>query len=224
MKTIVILSGGMDSATLLYAVKSRGDAVKALSVDYGQRHVRELLAASRICEEAGVEHRVADLTALRPFMSGSSQTDDVPVPEGHYTEESMKATVVPNRNMLLLATAAAWAISSKFNCVAYGAHAGDHAIYPDCRESFIATMREAFLNCDWHPIKLEAPFTGMSKADIAKLGGQLGVPFALTYSCYAGREKHCGRCGTCVERREAFQLSGVPDPTAYEIENVPVSM
>jgi 7-cyano-7-deazaguanine synthase len=153
-------------------------------------------------------------------MGGSSQTDkSVPVPEGHYEEESMKQTVVPNRNMILLALAGAWAISTKSDAIAYAAHSGDHAIYPDCRPEFTEAMSDALRLCDWHEVKLMRPFlypTPMSKADIVKLGTSLGVPFELTWSCYKGGEKHCGKCGTCVERVEAFQLAGVEDPTEYE--------
>lgn len=128
----------------------------------------------------------------------------------------MKLTVVPNRNMILLALAGAWAVSTKSEAIAYAAHAGDHAIYPDCRPEFAEAMQGALLLCDWHPVRIARPFLAMSKADLVKLGAELGVPFALTWSCYKGGDKHCGKCGTCVERREAFELAGVPDPTKYQ--------
>jgi 7-cyano-7-deazaguanine synthase len=128
----------------------------------------------------------------------------------------MKLTIVPNRNMLLLATAGAYALSRDTHTVAYAAHAGDHTIYPDCRPQFVSAMQLAFERCDFTPLTLHAPFLSITKADIVTLGASLHVPFALTYSCYEGREAHCGRCGTCTERKEAFQLAGVPDPTEYE--------
>lgn len=219
MKIILTLSGGMDSAVLLWLLKNQGHEVRCLSVDYGQRHRKELRSAVELARLAGVEHKVVDLSAVRELMAGSSQTSDLPVPEGHYAEESMKQTVVPNRNMLLLALAGAWAVSTKSDAIAYAAHTGDHAIYPDCRPEFTEAMEKAFQLCDWHPVKLIRPFLQpkpMTKADITKLGQGLGVPFGLTWSCYKGEEVHCGKCGTCVERIEAFQLAGVPDPTEYK--------
>ncbi len=216
-KTVVVMSGGMDSTTLLYEMKARGREVIPLGIDYGQRHGKELLAARRICDKLGLTYQIADLRALKPFLGGSSQTDEaVPVPEGHYAEESMKKTVVPNRNMILLAVAIARAISAGADEVAYGAHAGDHAIYPDCRPDFVYAMQDAARHCDWKDVQITAPFIHLSKADVAKRGFMLGVPFAETWSCYQGRADHCGKCGTCTERIEAFQLGGLIDPTIYE--------
>lgn len=217
MKIVQIFSGGMDSATLLYWLRHRGDQVWPLGIDYGQRHGRELQYAKRLCDHLGLTYEVADLTGLKKFMGGSSQTDPtIPVPHGHYAAENMKLTVVPNRNMLMLAIAAAYAISLKADAVAYGAHAGDHTIYPDCRATFTQTMREAFLNCDWHPVDLLVPFQTWSKGDIAKEGTKLGVPYEMTWTCYEGGQVHCGLCGACTERREAFQEAGVSDPTIYK--------
>ena len=216
-KTVLIYSGGMDSTVLLYHLLDERHDMAALSIDYGQRHRRELEAAKRITSRLGIEHHVADLSALRPLMAGSSQTSDgIAVPHGHYEAESMKLTVVPNRNMLMLSVAGAWAISRKSEFVAYAAHAGDHAIYPDCREEFVRPLAEALANADWHRVDILRPFVRMTKADICARGAALGVPFGLTYSCYEGRETHCGLCGTCMERREAFKLAGVTDPTTYE--------
>jgi 7-cyano-7-deazaguanine synthase len=219
MKTVVIYSGGMDSTTLLYYFLSQGREVKCLSVNYGQRHRKELQFAVEICKEIGVEHHVADLSSIRPFIAGSSQTSEkVDVPLGHYTDETMKLTVVPNRNMIMISIAVGWAQSLKYDVVGYAAHAGDHAIYPDCRKEFFHALNEGVrLATLWQPVALEAPFLDMSKADICRLGNQLGVPYERTWSCYQGRELHCGRCGTCVERREAFILAGVADPTRYEV-------
>jgi 7-cyano-7-deazaguanine synthase len=150
-------------------------------------------------------------------VRGSSQSDpNIAVPHGHYTDESMKQTVVPNRNMLMLSVAVAWAISVKADSVCYGAHAGDRAIYPDCREEFASAFNTAALLADWHQVSLSRPFVDMSKAEIVTLGRTLEVPFGQTWSCYEGGEKHCGLCGTCVERAEAFREAAVEDPTEYE--------
>jgi len=223
MRAVVIYSGGMDSSVLLYDLLLRqGFEVKALGVNYGQRHAKELYAAKRIAEKLGVEYRVADLRALRQFMQGSSQTDAaVEVPDGHYEEGTMRKTVVPNRNSIMLNVAAAWAISLKYDAIAYAAHAGDHAQYPDCRPAFVNAMRNLLSTVDWSPLELLAPFSDMSKADIARLGADIGVPFEETWSCYKGLEKHCGFCGTCQERVWAFQAAGVLDPTVYEAGGIP---
>lgn len=214
---VVLLSGGMDSTTLLYALKAEGHHVRALAVNYGQRHNRELRAAVSIADEAHVPIRVIDLSDLRYALPGSSQTDNaVPVPEGHYSEESMKATVVPNRNMILLACAIGHAVAHKCDEVAYAAHAGDHAVYPDCRPAFADKMAEVALLCDWHQVQLVRPFIDITKAGIVSIGAELNVPYRMTWSCYKGGEMHCGKCGTCVERVLAFTDAGVPDPTQYE--------
>lgn len=215
---VVTYSGGMDSTTLLYWLRDRGvEIAGALSVDYGQKHRKELEAARGFCEALGIPHQVADLSPLASLFGGSSLIDPArAVPEGHYAEDNMKSTVVPNRNMLLVAAAASWAISLKADAVAYAAHSGDHAIYPDCREEFAQALDAAVRLCDWHPLRLFRPFVSLSKADIARLGSELGAPLERTWSCYRGGALHCGRCGTCVERREAFFLAGQPDRTAYE--------
>jgi 7-cyano-7-deazaguanine synthase len=216
-KTVVTFSGGMDSTTLLYHLRQQGHEVLALSVDYGQRHRVELDCARRIVESLGLTHEVADLRPITRLLGDSSLTNkSIDVPLGHYAAASMKATVVPNRNMIMLAVAAGWAISQRANHLAYAAHAGDHAIYPDCRPEFADTMTHAIELADWHQVKLIWPFVNMTKAEIATLGHKLGVPFERTWSCYQGGSVHCGACGTCVERREAFMLAGVPDPTAYD--------
>jgi len=216
MKIVIIYSGGLDSTVLLYELRQQGHTLKALSVDYGQRHRRELGSAASICAALGIEHRIADLRSITPLLAGSSLTSiEVAVPEGHYAEDNMKATVVPNRNMIMLAVAAGWAISQKADAVAFAAHCGDHAIYPDCRTEFADAIGQAIQLADWHAVILMRPFVNLTKADIAKRGAELGVPFAQTWSCYKGGVIHCGVCGTCVERREAFYLSGVADPTVY---------
>lgn len=217
MRVVQLLSGGIDSTTLLYLLKNEGHELRGLSLDYGQRHVKELFAAKKIAFLAGVVHTAVYLPGLRIVMDGSSQTStEIKVPEGHYADPSMKITVVPNRNMVMLSVAAAYAISLNYDVVAYAAHAGDHAIYPDCRPEFVSAMSETLRLAHFYPITLHAPFINKTKAEIVGLGAQLSVPFGLTYSCYKGGEKHCGRCGTCIERREAFKLANVVDPTQYE--------
>ena len=213
---IVVLSGGLDSTAALASMLDKGHRCATLSVDYGQRHRRELTSARVVSSHYGVEHQVADLSALRYLLAGSCLTSDIAVPHGHYAEASMKATVVPNRNMLLLAVAGAWAIGRKADAIVYGAHAGDHAIYPDCRPEFAEAMACALGLADWHHVEIWRPFVTWTKADIVREGLRLQAPLGLTYSCYEGRVLHCGRCGTCVERAEAFALAGAVDPTEYE--------
>lgn len=217
-KVVVILSGGMDSATLLYHLADAGHEIKTLSINYGQRHVRELESAASLSQRLGVEHQIADLRSINPLLGANNSLSgtEIDVPEGHYEEENMKLTVVPNRNMIMLSVAVGWALSLKFDAVAYGAHSGDHAIYPDCREEFAHALDEAVKLCDWHAMRLMRPFVDLDKGDIAKRGHDLGVPFELTWTCYKGLEKHCGKCGACQERIEAFAKYGITDPVAFE--------
>jgi 7-cyano-7-deazaguanine synthase len=218
--TVVCFSGGIDSTVLLCSELSLGRTVHAVSVNYGQRHVCELESAQAITARLGVHWVRVDLPQLRDVMFGSSQTDDaVAVPDGHYSDDVMRITVVPNRNMILLSIATALAVSIGAEAVAYAAHAGDHAIYPDCREPFADAMAKAIALADWVPVYLRRPFLSVTKADIVKLGAALGAPLNLTWSCYKGGNIHCGRCGTCVERREAFTLARVVDPTTYAEAN-----
>ncbi|MDB5036917.1 MAG: exsB protein [Bacteriovoracaceae bacterium] len=217
MKYVLLFSGGLDSTTALYWLKSLGHEVRCLSIDYGQRHRKELSAAKKIAARVNAPFHILDLSAARFLLSGSSQTSELEVPEGHYTEESMKLTIVPNRNMIMLSMAIGWAINLGYGGVAYAAHNGDHAIYPDCRKEFIEAMQTSAKLCDWHSIDILAPFVDFSKSEIVKLGAELKVPFELTWSCYKGEDLHCGKCGTCVERKEAFDLSQISDPTFYEI-------
>ncbi len=214
--TVLAYSGGLDSTTLLYLLHSQGCRLRALGVHYGQRHQKELRAAESLCRELQVEFRRVDLSSLSPLLAGSALTSgEVEVPEGHYTDESMGQTVVPNRNMLLLSVAIAWAVSAGSGSVAYAAHAGDHAVYSDCRPEFVEAMDQAAALCSYAPVRILRPFIHKTKAEIVGLGHELGVPFERTWSCYQGRDLHCGRCGTCSERAEAFLLAGVPDPTVY---------
>lgn len=214
--SVVLLSGGLDSTVLLARLVAEGRRVLAMGVDYGQRHRREIDAARAICAKLGVTYRLADLRAITPLFGKNSLTDaSVPVAEGAYDEAGMKTTVVPARNLILISLATAWAISEKCDSVAYAAHGGDHTIYPDCRPEFAEKLDAVVRISDWHPLFLERPFVAMNKAEIVRLGASIGAPLDLTWSCYNGGEKHCGKCGTCLERREAFRAAGVPDPTLY---------
>lgn len=213
---VVLLSGGMDSTVLLWWCLSEFDRVEGISINYGQRHRQELEHAHKIAEQAGIEHHAVDLCGLLGVLRGSALTDSIDVPEGHYANESMKATVVPNRNMLLISVAASAAISRELDGVAYAAHAGDHPIYPDCRPEFADAVAACLARCHYKPIRLIRPFIKMDKTEVCRFGAELGAPLENTWSCYRGGDVHCGRCGTCVERREAFSLAGVLDPTEYK--------
>lgn len=212
MRTVLILSGGLDSTTLLYKLLADGEEVGCLSFDYGQRHRRELGCAAQVCRLLGVEHHVVELYPLQPLLAGSALSDPgVEVPEGRYSEETMRVTVVPNRNMIMLSIGIAWAVSAKATRVVYAAHSGP-ATYPDCRSEFVVLVDALARIYDWHPVRVEAPFVHMDKGQIVRLGLSLGVPYQRTWTCYKGGEYPCGVCGACIERREAFEAAGVPDP------------
>lgn len=220
MTVVAVVSGGMDSAVMVRQLLHEGKAVHAIGFDYGQRHIKELDYAARTCAQVGVTFEVGDLEPLATCFKGSALTSaEMEVPEGHYEAETMKATVVPNRNMVMLSLAIAKAISIDADAVAYGAHAGDHAIYPDCRPAFAEAMTRAAAYCHSRPIALLRPLMLMRKTDIVILGDRLGINFGDTWSCYKGGPVHCGVCGTCVERREAFDLAGVDDPTEYAMKS-----
>ncbi|ASJ74361.1 7-cyano-7-deazaguanine synthase QueC [Granulosicoccus antarcticus] len=218
MNTLVICSGGLDSVTLAWKVASEAKLAGLISFNYGQRHLRELDAAASCAQQLDVPHDIVDLRALASLLPGSALTDpDIDVPLGHYQEQSMRSTVVPNRNPIMMSIAFGVASARALDAVALAVHGGDHFIYPDCRPGFIhafAQMEQQALE-GVHCPQLQAPFVNGSKADIVRIGYDLKVPFADTWSCYAGNDVHCGRCGTCVERREAFQLADVTDPTTY---------
>ena len=216
MKAVVLFSGGLDSTVLVQQLIHDQASVRLLSINYGQRHKKELSHSARIATSMNLPHRILDLPDLAELLSGSSLTDSsVELPEGHYAEESMKSTVVPNRNMILLAMAAGYALSIDFDTVAYAAHAGDHTIYPDCRPVFADAMQNALQLADWKDLRLHRPFVNLTKAELVRIGAKLGAPLHLTWSCYAGDESHCGKCGTCVERKEAFEVAKITDPTEY---------
>jgi len=225
MKAVAVISGGLDSTTMAYLLRRDGYTLEAISFNYGQRHIKELQGAQRVASELGAPWTLIDLEAagIARCLAGSALTDPgVAVPDGHYADESMRATVVPNRNAIMLTIASALAASSGAEAVAFGAHAGDHPIYPDCRPEFVDQFQSmvSIAMQGVAEVRVLAPFINMTKHEIVRLGYQLGVPFEETWSCYKGGDAHCGHCGACVERCEAFEVTGIPDPTRYEMPSV----
>lgn len=215
-KVVVIYSGGMDSFTVLNKALQQGREVYALSFDYGQRHVKELKVAAQVCEKLNVPHKIVDISAINQLIGGSSLTDDIDVPEGHYEAENMKSTIVPNRNMILLSLAVGYAVSLKASQVYYGAHSGDHAIYPDCRPEFVQKMDDLCRIANYDAVEIFSPYLNDTKIDILTDGIKMGLDYSQTWTCYNGREKACGKCGACQERLEAFSLNNITDPIEYE--------
>jgi 7-cyano-7-deazaguanine synthase len=221
-KCVVLISGGLDSTVALHDAAFRGAVALGLSFDYGAKHnARELPCAAWQCARLGIPHRVVRLDFMNDLFRSDLLQSGGPIPDGHYQEESMKSTVVPFRNGILLAIAAGVAESLGAQAVTIAAHGGDHAIYPDCRETFFGPFADAVRAGTYAGIELRRPFVAARKAGLVRLGHERGVDFRHTWSCYKGGEIHCGRCGTCVERREAFLLAGVEDPTGYVDQGPP---
>lgn len=215
-RAVVVASGGMDSITAAWRTKAQGDDVLLVGFDYGQRHSKELACLRKQGELLDAEVKIIDLTDLGQHLTSALTSSDQEVPEGHYADETMKATVVPNRNMIMASIAAGIAVSNDCDAIVLGVHAGDHPIYADCRPEFVEALDAAiYLGAD-QKLEVRAPFVKLTKAEIARIGGDLGVAYEHTWSCYKGGAKHCGKCGTCVERKEAFELAAVIDPTEYE--------
>ena len=222
MKVVVLCSGGMDSVTALHRAAREHEVVAALSFDYGAKHSAcELPMAAAQAAKLGVRHEVVSLDFMGRLFDSDLLRSGGEIPDGHYAADNMRRTVVPFRNAVFLSIACGFAESAGAEALVIAAHGGDHAIYPDCREDFMAAMAEAMRLGTYAGVRLLRPFIAMDKTAIAAEGARLGVDFALTWSCYKGGARHCGRCGTCVERREAFALSGVPDPTDY-VDNGPL--
>lgn len=206
----------MDSTTLLYRLLHEDDRVLAVSFDYGQKHRKELDYAGKTCRKLGVEHTIVDIKGFGGLIAGSALTSaEVEVPEGHYEGESMRLTVVPNRNMVMMSIAGGYAIASGCDRLAIAVHAGDHAIYPDCRPDFIERFEQALVSGNYEQVSVYAPFLSWTKAEIVKLGLELGIDYDKeTWSCYKGGPEPCGKCGTCVERAEALEAMGPPGNNA----------
>lgn len=217
MKVAVLLSGGLDSTTALHAAKAEHEVVCALAFDYGSNHARRELACARWqAEHLGIPYREIDLRVLAQHLSSALLSGAEAIPTEDYATANLKQTVVPFRNGIFLAVAAGIAESCGAEGIVIAAHSGDHAIYPDCREEFMAAMAQAINLGTYANLQILRPFISASKDDIVRAGLRLGVDYAHTYSCYCGGERHCGRCATCRERKQAFAEAGAPDPTPYE--------
>jgi 7-cyano-7-deazaguanine synthase len=215
-KVVVLVSGGMDSVSALYEAHHNHQVIGALSFDYGSKHNhKEIPLAAWHCDHLSVPHRVVRLHFIGQLFKSDLLRSGGAIPDGHYEEPTMKQTVVPFRNGIMLSIAGGFAESIAAQGLVIAAHAGDHAIYPDCREDFLQAMGEAIRLGTYAQIEILRPFIHSTKAEIARRGHDLGVDFSRTWSCYKGETIHCGTCGTCVERREAFLLAGLPDPTVY---------
>ena len=227
MKALVLISGGIDSTTCLaMAVKEYGsENVVGLSIFYGQRHKKEIEAADAVCDYYKVEHITLDLSTMFQFSDCTLlEHSDGEIPEEDYASQLQKtdgkpvSTYVPFRNGLFLSSASAIALSKGCSKIYYGAHADDAAgnAYPDCSESFNTAMNTAIYEGSGRQLQIEAPFINLNKAGVVKIGLELGVPYEMTWSCYEGHDKACGRCGTCIDRQEAFRANGTTDPIPYE--------
>lgn len=213
--SVIIVSGGMDSITMLHEFEK--EIALAVTFDYGSNHAKKEIEFAKLhCERLGIEHIIIPLSFMHDYFKSSLLEGADAIPEGHYEAENMKSTVVPFRNGIMLAVACGLAESRGLHSVMIANHGGDHAIYPDCRGTFINAMSEAMAYGTYEHVRINAPYTGITKSDIAKRGAALGVDYSKTWSCYKGGDKHCGKCGTCVERKEAFELAGIKDPTEYE--------
>jgi 7-cyano-7-deazaguanine synthase len=215
-KAVLILSGGMDSTTLLCDLIDQKFDLHAITFDYNQKHKNEISCAKKICKKLKIPHKIVDISVLNDIAPSCLTREQWDIPEGNYAEESMKQTVVPNRNMVFLSLAASYAIGIGANHLFYAAHAGDHTIYPDCRPAFVSAMGTVFHLCDWNDVIFEAPYQYWTKGDIVKRDLSLGVDYSMTWTCYKGEKFSCGKCGSCTERLEAFREAGIADPIKYQ--------
>jgi len=215
-RAICLLSGGIDSSTLAYYLGAQEIDIFPLTIDYGQRHKKEILSAFKIAALLNTELKVINISRNSFLFKGSALTDSIEVPHEEYDKKTMSLTVVPNRNMILLSMAVAYAISIKADMVAYAAHSGDHYLYPDCRPAFVNAMKLAIAASTEDKIKLETPFINKSKSDIVRIGIEHRVPYEHTWSCYQGEKLACGKCGTCRERLQAFRDNNAVDPLKYK--------
>ena len=212
---VLILSGGMDSVTMLYDYQER--IAVAISFDYGSNHnAKEIPFAQLHCRRLGIEHLVIPLEFIHRYFDSSLLQGAEAIPEGHYAADNMKSTVVPFRNAIMLSVAVGLAESRHLNYVMMANHGGDHTIYPDCRPEFVKAFSDAAVAGTYEKVEVWAPYTMLTKVDIAKRGKELGIDYSETWSCYKGGDVHCGRCGTCMERKEALEQAGIADNTVYE--------
>ena len=213
--SVIIVSGGMDSITLLYDHKD--EIALGISFDYGSNHnAREIPFAKMHCERLGFKHITINLDFMHQYFKSSLLDGAEAIPEGHYADDNMKSTVVPFRNGIMLSIAIGIAESNNLDQVFIANHGGDHTIYPDCRPEFINAIDAAATAGTYNNVKVVAPYTKITKSDIARIGKKLGIDYTETWSCYKGGEVHCGKCGTCVERKEALAEAGIEDKTIYE--------
>lgn len=213
--SVIIVSGGMDSITLLYDHKD--EIALGISFDYGSNHnAREIPFAKMHCERLGIKHITINLDFMHQYFKSSLLDGADAIPEGHYADDNMKSTVVPFRNGIMLSIAIGIAESNNLDQVFIANHGGDHTIYPDCRPEFIKAINSAANAGTYNNVKVIAPYTQITKSDIARIGKKLGIDYTETWSCYKGGERHCGKCGTCVERKEALAEAGIEDCTIYE--------
>ena len=214
-KIIVVYSGGLDSFTLLNEAIRSGKDVSALSFDYGQKHNKELHFVEKFCAQESIDSKIVDVSSIKELFQGSSLTDKIDIPKGHHEDDSMKSTVVPNRNMILISLALGYAVTKEAEEVWFGAHSGDHAIYPDCRPEFVEKMDAVARIANYSPIAVKAPYIAMSKTEILAIGLNMQLDYGLTWTCYEGKELACGSCGACHERLESFAANNVIDPIKY---------
>ncbi|QJQ94425.1 MULTISPECIES: 7-cyano-7-deazaguanine synthase QueC [Halomonadaceae] len=215
-RAVVIYSGGMDSYTVLHRILKEGYEVHALSFDYGQRHACELDVARRVCQRLGIAHQVIDIRAIHGLIDNSALTDaSRALPAGEYDGSNMAATVVPNRNMILLSLAIAQAVNIGADKVFYGAHGGDHVLYPDCRPEFVERMNDVAAIANFDAIQVVAPYLHVSKTDILADGLAMQLDYSQTWTCYLGGSLACGECGSCQERLAAFRDNDREDPLSY---------
>ena len=213
--SVIIVSGGMDSITLLYDHKD--EIALGISFDYGSNHnAREIPYAKMHCERLGIRHITINLDFMHQYFKSSLLEGADAIPEGHYADDNMKSTVVPFRNGIMLSIAIGIAESNNLDQVFIANHGGDHTIYPDCRPEFINAIDGAATAGTYNNVRVVAPYTDITKGEIASIGKRLGIDYTETWSCYKGGEKHCGKCGTCVERKEALAAAGIDDHTVYE--------
>lgn len=217
MKVLPVVSGGMDSVTMLHDLVCRGYEIdEVISYNYGQRHVKELDFVAWNVQQLRLKHKIIDISFMAQLLDNSALTGDTEVPEGHYEQDNMSLTVVPNRNMILASIAIGRAVNNNCDAIALGVHSGDHAIYPDCRPEFISALRTASLIANYQPIDVLAPYLQMDKGKIISRGLEIGVDYEHTWTCYKGLDKACGVCGSCQERLEGFDQNGIADPLEYD--------